>query len=249
MRHFFVAAFIAACSHPSAPTSVTGPAATARGAAPVAAGRVDERFEYQVRADYFDGVRGDRAALERAIKVCEDTLAHHPDHVEAMVWHGAGLLARASFAFRAGDAASGMKQYGQGLAEMDRAVELAPSNVGVRIPRGAVVLATAPYVPEPEKSRLLQRGVADYEVTLAAQAAYFSTLTLHAREQLLYGLADGYASLGDPTRARAYAERMTTDAAGSVLIARAGARAAGQAVTGDTPCLQCHGRASRASRR
>jgi hypothetical protein len=136
----------------------------------------------------------------RGSKLCEDTLASEPDHVEAMVWHGAAVLGRPSLAFRAGDSATGMQLYGKGLAEMDRAVERAPKNVGVRIPRGAVVLAFAPFVPEPEHARLLRRGVADYEIAFAAHAPRFDQLTLHAREQLLYGLTDGYAGLGDTTR-------------------------------------------------
>jgi hypothetical protein len=159
-----------------------------------------------------------------------------------MVWHGGATIARSVNAFRTGDRATGMALYTRGLGEMDRAVELAPGDVGVRIPRGAVVLSMAPYVPEPEKSRLWQRGVADYEVALAAQAPRFSTLTQHAREQLLYGLLDGYAGLGDTAKAQAYYQRMTVDAAGSQLLARAKTRAAGQPVTGATPCQECHGR-------
>jgi hypothetical protein len=201
-----------------------------------------ERFDELVRADFFDGLRGDAVALERVVKFCEDTLAQHPDHPEAMVWHGAAMIGRAAAAFRTGDRATGMAMYTRGLSEMDRAVALAPNNVGVRIPRGAVVLTAASFVPEPEKSRLLQRGVGDYEITLAAQAPRFSTLTLHAREQLLYGLTEAYAGLGNTAKAQAYYQRMTRDAAGSQLIARAKARAAGETVAGPTPCEQCHGR-------
>ncbi|HEY6039648.1 MAG TPA: hypothetical protein VIV58_35450, partial [Kofleriaceae bacterium] len=59
-------------------------------AAPVAAAPAKpERFEFKVRQDFFDGMRGDAAALDRAQKVCEDTLAKNPNHAEALVWHGA----------------------------------------------------------------------------------------------------------------------------------------------------------------
>jgi hypothetical protein len=217
------------------------PAAGSPRAAPGAAS-AGERFDEIVRADFFDGLRGDTAALDRVVKLCEDTLAREPGHPEAMVWHGGAMIARAAAAFRSGDRATGLALYTQGMGEMDRAVELAPDHVGVRIPRGAVVLVTAPFVPEPEKSRLLQRGVSDYEVTLAAQAPRFAGLSLHAREQLLYGLLDGYAGLGDTAKAQAYYQRMARDAAGSQLLARAKARAAGEAVTGPTPCQECHGR-------
>ena len=215
-------------------------AAPAGAASPRA--RRGEGFEYKVRSDFFDGLRGDKAALDRAIKVCEDTLAREPNHAEAMVWHGAGIMARSSLAFRAGDRANGMTLYQQGLAEMDRAVAMAPSNIGVRIPRGAVLLVFAGFVPEPEKSKLVARGASDYEVGLAGQQKYFGQLTLHAREQLLYGLTDAFATLGDRKKAEAYYERMTTDAAGSQLLPRAKARAAGEAVSGPTPCEECHAR-------
>jgi hypothetical protein len=68
------------------------------------------------------------------------------------------------------------------------------------------------------------------------------TLGFAVLEQLLYGLTDGYANLGDAAKAQVYYQRMTTDAAGSPLIARAKARAAGEAVAGQAPCQQCHGR-------
>ena len=195
-----------------------------------------------VRQDFFDGMRGDAAALDRAQKLCEDTLAKNPNHAEALVWHGGILAARSSQAFRKGDRDTGLQLYTKGTGEMDRAVSLAPQSPAVRIPRGAVYLVMAHYVPEPEHTKLLERGVADYETTLSAQAAYFTTLSLHAREQLLYGLTDGYAMLGETDKARATYERMQHDAAGSELLPRAAERAAGHTVAGDTPCEQCHAR-------
>jgi hypothetical protein len=208
----------------------------------VADGPRQDGFDSKVRADFFDGFRGNSAALDRVVKVCEDTLAGQPNHTEAMVWHGAALIGRAGLAFRSGDATTGLAAFSKGLVEMDRAVELDPKNLGVRIPRGAVVLVAAPLVPEPNKTQLIQRGVADFEIGLAGQTPYFGKLSLHAREQLLYGLTDGYAALGDAAKAEAIFRRMTVDAAGSSLLARAKARAAGEAVAGPTPCQECHGR-------
>src|SRR5262245_9337134 len=64
-----------------------------------------ERFDYVVRDDFFAGLRGDVARLDRAMKTCEEMLARNPRHAEALVWHGAGLLAQARLAFERGDAA------------------------------------------------------------------------------------------------------------------------------------------------
>jgi hypothetical protein len=112
----------------------------------------------------------------------------------------------------------------------------------VRIPRGAVLLGAAPHLPEPERSRLLALGAGDYAATLALQEPRFRSLSLHAREQLLYGLTDAYANLGQLDRARDSLARMERDAADSKLLDRARARAGGQAVAGETPCEQCHAR-------
>jgi tetratricopeptide (TPR) repeat protein len=229
MRIILLAFVIAACASHAAPPKAP--------AAPPA-----QRFDSLVRQDFFDGMRGDQAAMDRAVKLCEDTLAKQPDHPEALVWHGAALAARSSQAFAKGDTQTGIALYQQALGEMDRAVTLAPKSPGVRIPRGAVMLAMAPHVPGPEQKQLVERGVADYETTLAVQAPYFATLPLHSREQLLYGLTDGYAMLGDADKARATYERMRHDAAGSELLTRAAERAAGHEVSGTTPCEQCHAR-------
>jgi hypothetical protein len=223
---------VVACSH-------AHPAA--KPAAPPVA-KAEVRFDERVRADFFDGLRGDTAAMDRAMKVCEDELAKNPKHAEAMVWHGAGVVGRASLAFRAGDSAKGMELYTKGLGEMDAAVELEPKNIGVRIPRGAVVLAMAPFVPEPEKSKLLERGVADYETTYALQKTAFDGLTLHSREQLLYGLVDGYANMKKLDKATEKFALMQKQAVGSELLPRAEKRSRGEAVDGVTPCEQCHSR-------
>ncbi len=199
------------------------------------------RFDEQVRQDFFDGTRGDAPALARAIKRCDDALAVNPRNAEALVWHGAAVVVQSAFKFRAGDRVAGLALYRTGIAEMDHAVELAPNDVGVRIPRGAALMGAAAFVPEPEKSRLLRLAVSDYEMTLAVQQTYFAKLTLHAREQLLYGLTDAYATLGDKDKARLAYERMEHDATGSLLLPSAKARVAGAAVE-RTTCNDCHGR-------
>ena len=240
MRTILLALVVAACASPTRP-GPRAPTPTAAAPAPAPEPR-DERFDFKVRQDFFDGMRGDAAALDRAQKLCEDTLARNPNHAEALVWHGAALAGRSAQAFARGDRDTGIALYMKGVAEMDRAVSLAPQSPGVRIPRGAVMLAMAPHVPGPESTKLAERGVADYEATLAAQDAYFGKLTLHAREQLLYGLTNGYAMLGETDKARATYERMRKDAAGSELLTRAAERAAGHTVAGDAPCEQCHAR-------
>ncbi len=217
----------------------SSPPAPAR-AAPAAR---PERFDLLVRDDFFAGLlENDQAALDRGMKLCEDTLAKNPRHAEAMVWHGGGLVMRAGIAFRAGQQDQGMKLWMQGMGEMDRAVSLAPDEVGTRIPRGAVLLAASPFVPEPERTRLLDKGLGDYERVLALQKDHFDRLGRHARTQLLFGLADGWNRRGDQAKARVYFERVRDVAAGTAYGKRAEAFLAGQTAPAPVACGGCHAR-------
>jgi hypothetical protein len=200
-----------------------------------------ERFDMLVRDDFFAGLlEDDQAALDRAMKLCEDTLRRDPRHAEAMVWHGGGLILRAGAAFRAGQRERGMGLWSEGLSEMDRAVALAPDEVGTRIPRGATLLAVSPFVPEPERTRLLDKGLGDYERVLQLQKDHFARLPRHARTQLLFGLADGWNRRGDQERARGYFERVRQVAAGTPYGDRADAFLAGKTEPAPVACGGCH---------
>jgi len=177
------------------------------GAAAVAAGA--ERFDYLVRADFFAGFGGDRAAFDRAMKTCQDALASNPKHAEAMVWHGSGTFFLSGQAFQKGDFAKGGELWERGLGEMDQAVTLAPEKVGVLIPRGATLITATRSIPGPERMRpLLEKGVADYEKAYRLQQPYFDTLSGHARGELLFGLAEGNSRLGNKDAARLNFERL-----------------------------------------
>ena len=165
-----------------------------------------------VRADMFAGLGGDAARFTRAMEACERTLAREPKHPEALVWHGSGLFFQAGQAFQNGDMAKGGPMWERGLAEMNEAVALAPDSLAVVIPRGAVLLQAARAVPAPMAEPLLRTGVGDFEHVLELQQAYFSTLGDHPKGELLFGLADGYARLGDKAKARVYFERLTAEA-------------------------------------
>jgi hypothetical protein len=189
-------------------TAANGSAARAQQAA---AGQ--PRFDELVRADFFAGVAGDAAALDRAMRFIEQTLAKDPSRADVLVWHGAGLVTRAEQAFEKGDRAAGASWWQQGLKEMNDAVAREPGNVAVLIPRGAVLLEVSRSVPDPEQAKaLLATGIADYENVLRLQAPYFKYLSTHSRGELLFGLAEGVHRLGDRARARTYFERLLTEA-------------------------------------
>jgi tetratricopeptide (TPR) repeat protein len=199
------------------------------------------RFDYLVRADFFAGMRGDRARFERAMKLCEETLAREPRHAEAMVWYGSGLLVLAGQSFRSGDATKGRELWERGLRTMAEAVAIAPDRVGVRIPRGATLLLAARQVPPGAESQaLLQAGVGDYEKALALQTPYFERLSVHARGELLAGLAEGWHELGQEDRARAYLERMVAELDDTGYQTRAKAWLETGPPLGGFACASCH---------
>ena len=171
-----------------------------------------ERFDYLVRADFFAGVAGNEARLKKAIDLCEQTLADNPKHAEAMVWHGAATLVLAGQAFQKGDMATGGPLFERGLKEMNDAVALAPDNPGVLIPRAAVLFEATRNMPPDMARPLLESAVQNYERVLEIQSPSFATLGDHAKGELLFGLAEGSARLGQADKARAYFDRLISDA-------------------------------------
>ena len=204
--------------------------------------RAAQRFDYQVRADFFAGIAGDTARLQKVVDVCEKALAENPKHAEALVWHGAAVLLKASFAFQKGDATTGMPLFSQGVKEMSDAVAIAPDNPGVLIPRGAVLIEATKNMPPEQARPLLESAIANYEHVLKIQEPTFPTLGDHAKGELLFGLAEGSARLGRQDKAKMYFDRLIADAPTSGQAPRAKEWLA----TGTVPkangmsCVGCH---------
>jgi tetratricopeptide (TPR) repeat protein len=185
---------------------------------------------------------GNDEALARGMKVCEDVLARDPKNAEALIWHGSGTMFQSGKLFQAGDIAKGQELWQKGMKEMDDAVEIAPDRVSVRIPRGAVLLSVSRFLPGPEMARpLLEKAVGDYEHTLELQKQVFDTLGAHPRGELLLGLADGHARLGDEDKARAYFERIQAMLPGTVYANSAAKWIQTKALAPrEAGCLGCH---------
>ncbi len=200
-----------------------------------------ERFDYAVRADFFAGLAGNREALDRAMKKCEETLATNPKHAEAMVWHGSGTFYLSGQAAQTGDFVKSMELYKQGLEQMAAAVALAPDNVGVVIPRGATLLIGSRSVPGENGKELLRMGLADYEHVYQLQSSRFDKLPGHARGELLFGLAEGYARLGDSGKARHWFEKLAAvDDPENGHLAQARAYLESGNLSGTANCVGCH---------
>ena len=165
----------------------------------------EPRFDAVVREDLFAGFKGDAEALARGAKSCDDALAKNPKNAEALVWRGAAKVFRAGQLFGAGKAATAMPLWTAGLKDMDDAVALEPNNVGVRIPRAAVLLPSARNAPPAMGKPLLKKALGDFEAIEAAQTAagQLDKLGTHPRGELRMGLADTYRLMGDADKSKA----------------------------------------------
>ncbi len=177
--------------------------------------QAQQRYDHRVRNDFFAGFTGDAAALERGMKAAEATLGENPDHAEALVWHGSGLYYMAGQAFQKGDVEKGMALAQKGIAECDRAVALEPDNIGVRVPRGAMLMMATRFQQGPHVKALVARALSDYEKAYEIQQSFLDKLGTHPKGELLLGLADGYNRTGDKEKAKMFYQRAAAELPGS----------------------------------
>ncbi len=200
------------------------------------------RFDHTVRNDFFAGFTGNREALERGMKTAAATLAENPNHAEALVWHGAGLYFQAGEHFRKGDAAKGMEVYRQAFTEMDKAVVLAPDNIGVRIPRGAALLAATAAQPMDDRVRgEVRRAVDDYQHVYDMQKGYLDKLGTHPLGQLLMDLGFAYSRVGDNEKAKLFFDQLEEKLPGTEWAKRAALwKQNGKLTPQESRCIGCH---------
>lgn len=175
-----------------------------------------ERFDVKVRSYFFSGYTGDSAALQQGMKICEEALATNPKNAEALEWHGTGVYYQAFQAFREGDQQKGMELAQRGTKEMDDAVALAPDHLGVRIPRGAFLLTSSRFVPDPTIAHgMIEKGLSDLEEAYSIQQPYLAKLATHPKGELFIGLADAYSRLGQQDKAEEWFKRIAIDLKGT----------------------------------
>ncbi len=202
----------------------------------------ERRFEFQVRELVFQGLAGDLDALSEALRLCEEALVADPDHAEALVWHGSATLLKAGAAYGQGNFTAGATLWDQGIAEMARAVEIAPDDVAVLIPRAAALLGASRGVPFPAQARELARtAVADYEKVYELQRPYFSSLSEHARGELLLGIADGYQRLRQSADVERYMGLVNQELPGTGYAQQAQTYLAADPAVRTLPVRTCHG--------
>jgi tetratricopeptide (TPR) repeat protein len=201
-----------------------------------------DRFDMQVRNYFFAGLAGDGVSLQKGMKICEAILASDPKQPEALVWHGVGLVTESREAFQKGDQQNGAAMWQRGLDEMDQAEAMAPNDLGVRIVRGAVLLIASQYLPDPEAAHpLIEKGLSDYEKAYSIQGPDLSHLGTHKSGELMIGMADAYARLGQQEKARQWFERIQKDLPGTPYANSAATWLETKTLTPrQAGCLGCH---------
>ncbi len=171
----------------------------------------EERFDLVVREDIFGGFNGDEAAMKRGLEACDAAIAKNPKHAEALVWRGAGRVFLAGQAFQKQDMVKGMQMWSSGLQDMDKAVELKPEDIAVRIPRAAVLMPASAGAPDFMAKPLLVKAKADFEFIYKRQEKVLDKLSEHSRGELRMGLADVYRRLGEIEQSRKQLEAIKAE--------------------------------------
>jgi tetratricopeptide (TPR) repeat protein len=204
-----------------------------------------DRFDMKVRNYFFAGLAGDAASLQKGMKICEDILANDPKQPEALVWHGTGLVSESREAYQKGDQQKGAELWQRGLDEMDQAEAMAPNDLGVRIVRGSVLLIATQYLPEEASRPLIEKGLSDYEKAYSVQGPDLSRLGTHKSGELMIGMADAYARLGQQDKAQQWFERIQKDLPGSPYAKSASTWLETKTLApSQAGCLSCHTAAS-----
>jgi tetratricopeptide (TPR) repeat protein len=207
----------------------------------ITATHAQERFDYEVREDMFRAFGGNQAALQSAMATIEAKLKEQPDHAEALVWRGAARNWMAGRAFEEGDAAGARALSAAGMADMDRALALEPANIGVLVPRAAVLLAAARNQRDAARMReLAGQSAANFETALTLRRNAFANLGQHNRGEYLSGLAESWALAGNKEAAEGYLRRILAELPNSAYAERAAAKLANWEDRRPLNCLSCH---------
>jgi hypothetical protein len=127
------------------------------------------------------------------------------------------------------------------MADLDRALALAPAKIGVLVPRAGVLLAAARSARDPAKARdLAARAAAAYETAFALRQDSFAQLGAHNRGEYLSGLAESWAIAGDRDKSEGYLRRILAELPGTPYAQQATAKLADWNNRRPLNCQTCH---------
>jgi tetratricopeptide (TPR) repeat protein len=213
----------------------------------VVAGTVhaQQRFDpFQVQLDIFAGMLGgDEERFQRAMTATETELATNPTSGAALVWHGMGVALMSEREFQKGNVEGAMSLLKKGIAEMARAVELEPDNIGVRIPRGSALKEISREMPPGMAQPLLEAARTDFQRAFDLQQSRLDEVpTPHPLGELLQGLGDIYSRQGKTDEAAKYYAMIEQRLQGSEYARRAveWAQTRQPLPQPKTQCVGCH---------
>ena len=166
-------------------------------------------FNQTARELFTAGFAGNQESLERGMALVERTLEADPDHPGALVWQASGWVFLSREHFRQGDRDTGRALFTKGVTQMNRAVSLAPDSLQTLIPRAAVMLCSAPHIPDPTiRTQFLETAAGDYTKILEIRSPEFGSLSMFTRGELLGALAEALWRLERREEAGVYLHRM-----------------------------------------
>jgi hypothetical protein len=167
--------------------------------------------------DFIAGFNGDKEAMGRAMKSTDEILAKDPNNVEALAWNSSGKSAQCGEAFQSGDFKKGMQLWNDGKAGLNRAVDLAPENVSVRIVRGKTMLESSLHDPMPASSReAAEMAVGDLETALDLMGDTLAKADAAFRQEMYAWLYQAASKAGDAEIAEKY-KKLAGDTATDAL--------------------------------
>ena len=168
--------------------------------------QAQQRFDpFQVQLDMFAGFGGNEERFQRAMTATETELAANPNNAAALVWHGMGVALLSEREFQKGNLQGALAQLQKGMAEMARAAELEPDNIGVRIPRGSALKEMSRNMPPEMAAPILETARTDFQRAFDLQQARLDEVpTPHPLGELLQGLGDIYSRQGKADEAAKY---------------------------------------------
>ena len=164
----------------------------------------------QMRNDLFAAMAGNADALKRVLDATQKVLIENPDHAQALVWHGAATLNGVFIEAEKGNSQAAMSKFQNGVAEMDRAVSLAPDDIEVRIIRAVLYQPASRQMPPTFAEGMLEKARTDFQRTFDLQQSQLRKLGTHPLGELLQGLGDTNSRQGKTGEAEKYYRMMQT---------------------------------------
>ncbi|MCJ7646088.1 tetratricopeptide repeat protein [bacterium] len=139
------------------------------------------------------GVEGDKKAVKRAKNLFEKLLELEPQNIEALAWYGSVLTLKGR------DILFPISKLGyvnNGIEKMDKAVELAPDNVNVRMIRAHNSLNL------PGMFHRIKVAINDFEHLLSLSQKSPQEFSKGLLVEIYLGLGNAYKKKGDTIKAR-----------------------------------------------